>query len=315
MPSVNRMISETRARACASLLMLMTFSGCTRYVLAQSTLHVGDEPSAEVTASPAWHSLVTRIHQVALYAPDDCANFSTSGATGNAESVGTVLQTHCGVEMSEIERALTASGYVVSSWMTLQRMISTEHMTPLDTARRLGAQVLFQVNSLERSRRTRPMQNARWEREYRRAQADGTATGPAELSSMDVSQLRALLAPNEHFYTDGERLGAGLDVNAVMVSSGQTIWFYRWLKVEPLPPDLRFSMFLFQSGSGPWLPVAGVGQGDALEAHSAKARESEAVSVQGSPENRIADAYHALIREVIRDFVERFRGTRAGGES
>ncbi|MGV3624143.1 MAG: hypothetical protein ACO1OB_25220, partial [Archangium sp.] len=74
-----------------------------RYVVMHSTLvDPARQDRPEITSTNA--SL--RARSVALRAPDTCANQGAAQNTGAAMNRGNVVQTDCGVEMAELERAL-----------------------------------------------------------------------------------------------------------------------------------------------------------------------------------------------------------------
>jgi hypothetical protein len=268
----------------------------------------------EVTASPLYVQVRPSIKTVAVRAPDSCANENASAATGSAKQSGevasTVIKTSCGVEMAELERALTRSGYQVVSWKTISNIVSTEAgVTYPEAAKRLGAQVLFQVNSLEKVNLV-PGADARWERRFYESDAYGTQKDPAVLKDNVIRELRGIIAKQEASLRQG-RLAAMLDVNAVSVDNGQTIWFYRASWVEETGSDSEVSA-LAKVNKNHWAAV------------QPKKRRSEAVTVERSAEmeaissgERSADAeraaYFALVRTVVADFSSAFASGQSGG--
>src|SRR5207249_2914831 len=85
--------------------------------------------------------------------------------------------------------------------------------------------------------RVMPGHDARWERNYSLATEYGDVKGPASITEQTSAQLKALVRPMEQTMLAQERIGAMLDVNAIMVNTGQTLWFYRWVETEPQRVD------------------------------------------------------------------------------
>ncbi|MFO0755246.1 MAG: hypothetical protein U0359_02070 [Byssovorax sp.] len=317
----------------------VTATGCRRrpkgpaqvqhvYVLAKSRLVVSEErtSAAEITPTKTYQQVLPTVQRVAVHAPDACNDVSVSGATGAANNTGQILQMRCGVWMAEIERALSQRGYQVPSWKELHNLVKTQNITPVAAADKLHAQVLVQLNSLERITR-KPAQDARIERDYVLSDVYGKEHEPAQLLPNDVASLRALLAPAESALLQSERLGAMLDANAVLVSSGQAIWFYRWLKVAPFSAEQQAKVLAFfgppasfkpakgdpqtylLGQPGTWTPVAPEPSPDAGPVTvTAVSSEREAISTGAKNASEDDATYFALVREVVADFVGKFSG-------
>jgi hypothetical protein len=283
--------------------------------------------AAEITPTTTYEENRRSVQRVALHAPDTCEDASISGATGAANNTGQIFQVRCGVWMSEIERALSQRGYVVSSWRQIHNLVRTQNITPVAAAAQLHAQVLFQLNSLERITR-KPAQDTRLERDYFLSDATGAPLGPATLLANDVAAIHGLLGASDAWLLSSERLGAMLDANAVWVATGQTMWFYRWLKIAPLSADLHTSVLAYYrppvpamriprrrrgelptyipEQAGAWMPVAPLT--NTVPEITAISSEREAVS-RGARNASDEDAvYFALVREVVSDFVGQFAG-------
>ena len=175
-------------RTCAILGTTFAVTACAsgpsyQYYLVQSRFMASpqDQQSPDIIPTPAYTQLAGGATTVAIRAPDHCSNSTTDQATGDAAAEGAILQTNCGVEMGEIERALTRAGYNVISWNILAREME-QNGSAADVAGRLGAQILFQINSLEKSRKTLG-QDARWERTYFTTDLNGVKKIPLPLAT------------------------------------------------------------------------------------------------------------------------------------
>ena len=222
-------------RTCAIVGAAFAVTACESgpsysYYLVQSKFVAAamDQQAPEIIPTPAYTQLAGGATTVAVRAPDRCSNSTTNQATGEAAAGGAILQTNCGVEMGEIERALTRAGYNVISWNILEREMERDK-TASDVANRLGAQILFQINSLERSRKTLG-QDARWERTYFTTDAAATKTAPLPLTE----QARNLLSTNYLAPIEAKQnpraYAVTLDASAIWVPTGQSIWYYRWTR-------------------------------------------------------------------------------------
>ena len=275
-----------------------------QFLLVVSRLEVATSDSmlADVTPTPAYEQALPQLKRVALSAPDYCANRSAADTTGQAAQTNKLMQTACGVEMGEVERALTKAGYVVSSWTTLASMVEDQKLTPRDAAAKLGAQVLFQVNSLEHVQSVPDLQG-RWQRSYH---ASNSYADPGDVVQPETDELpslqRILGKPGA---TQGAVPGAMLDVNAILVETGQTIWFYRWQHLDTTALG-RETRVLAQrwSNEKDWKPaIPRVRATDDAPTHEA---DDGTFQQLGGPSSVKDARYFRLMREVVGDFVSRF---------
>lgn len=285
------------------------------YVLVTSALDaaVTEREGAEVTETASYRERRGRYDTVAVVAPDRCADQSLSEATGQGGSGGEVLATQCGVEMGEIERALTLMGFRVISWRTMRRAQGL----PRDSARQLGAQVLFQVNSLERSTNMVGVMQAERLRAYHFSNPMGVEGPPAPMPDPDADVLDSLIAAQEEQMASGDRPGAGLDINAVDVATGQTIWLYRWRRLLRGEGAARAEVLVRGTPrpAGPlqpqfaWQPTAPVRPAQPAAAPQVGVRVgSRSRSTQRTGyEDRLRTQLFQLLREIISDSVHRFR--------
>ena len=133
---------------------------------------------------------------------------------------------------------------------------------------------------------------------------------PAQVTEHTAGQLKAMVRPMEQMLLAQERIGAMLDVNAIMVSTGQTIWFYRWVKIEPQRQDNDVMALARETNKDMWMavsPRARVATGNVAVVRSA---EVEAVSRSGRSADEQKALYFQLLRSVISNFVKEFSGGR-----
>jgi hypothetical protein len=302
---------EDQMTRAMRVLLPMLLAGCGHtYLRVDSRLVESTrDNAAEITPTAQYEQDVGGIKQVALREPDSCANETAAAATGAARIDKQTVSTLCGVEMAELERALTRAGYVVSSWKALGNMVRVDKITPVEAAKRLGAQVLFQVNSLEKAQ-VMTGHDARWERSYGLANEYAEVKQAAQLTEPTANQLKAMVRPMEQTLLAQERIGAMLDVNAIMVDTGQTIWFYRWVKTEPQRQDNNIMALAMETGNNLWSEVKPLGRPTSNNVAVVRSAEVEAVSQSGRSADQEKALYFQLLRSVVSDFVKQFSGGR-----
>ncbi|MFA4918089.1 MAG: hypothetical protein WC581_02420 [Thermodesulfovibrionales bacterium] len=289
-------------------MIALTQSGCTgNFVLVQSNAIETTKSGnlAEVTVTPRYSKMVSQIKSVALNAPSSCANKSASEVTGAAEGKGDVVKTLCGVEMAEIERALVRQGYTVYSWNMLNNLIGT-NMTAIEGAKKLGAQVLFQVNSLERVKLS-PGRDVRLEHGFFESTKYGDRLGAVGFDENRISNLKDVIGANEiKQLSFAKRLGAMLDISAIDTETHQTIWFYRWNNQEDTSKNAiaRYLVECNWRGCNP----KDIESHDDEKVKSSEKRSSgvENLSIDARPASEQDAIYFGLLRDVTADFVKRF---------
>ena len=309
-------------RAMGLTLVALSLSACAPHYLVHSNFVAAthEEPLPEVTTTATYVEVLPYLHRIAVRAPDSCENRTAATARGQAASTGRIVQTNCGVEMAEIERAFSAAGYSVASWDAVRNLVAQEQMTPLAAARTLGAEVLFQINSLERSTMD-PGRSGLWERQFHRSSRSGKDRGPARVPRGRGQELERIVVPAERELDPEPRLSATVNASAVLTESGDTIWYYEWTRVEPRSEERRFEV-LVCCEDGRCLPVearsepayAGIAAvlgarfralgGDGGDGRMAGSRET--VKLEARPASRQAVVYHRLVREVMRNLVSHF---------
>ena len=299
---------------CFLITLVSLSASCTKYLIVDSRLVGGTHAAepAEVTPTPAYSQMLKGLRKVALSAPDSCAEQTAAGASGMASPSGTILQTECGVEMSELERALTKAGYQVASWNAIKNMVSHENITPVAASSRLGARVLFQINSLEKSI-IRTGQDARWERNFFLSDKLGTRLGGATVDDRIATSLEELVRPDEANILGEKLLSATINASAVDVETGQAIWFYQGTKAEEESSDRSTSVFAECSRRNYKL----LGRACLKSTpRSIAARNNytiversggiEAVSLTGRPADEENAIYYKLVRGLIEHLVGQF---------
>ncbi|WP_374433633.1 hypothetical protein [Inhella sp.] len=300
-------------------LVLAALSGCTsvsHYVVASQFVasSQGQQPP-EVIETEAYRVDGARTTTVAVRAPDSCANATADQASGGAQSQGAILATTCGVEMGDIERAFARANYKVISWKVLAREMAG-NKSATEVAQALGAEVLFQINSLEKSQKTLG-KDARWERRYYRSDANGARLGDQPLPDDQRDLIaRTYLTRLEGQYNP-RTYAVTLDASAVWVKSGQSIWYYRWTKAAE-PPESGSSYSLHLNCKDNVLATCiATRQAEQERARSgggssqARSGEVVGVSVSEKAEDRERAVQAELLKEVIDNFVQRFSAARS----
>jgi hypothetical protein len=302
----------------AILIIAFTLNGCAKrsqFILVQSKAveTLKNDNIAEVTTTPRYSKMISQIKSVALNAPSSCENKSTSAATGTAESKGSIVKTYCGVEMAEIERALVRQGFTVYSWNMINNAIveNKKDKTPLEVAKLLGAQVLFQVNSLERVLVT-PGSDTILERSFFESNEYGDVLSPLKLDENRKSEINAATPKDELSVNGKQLLGIMLDINAVDTETGQTIWFYRCNKNEDFSKNIIDSS-LFQCWDN-WGCQKEIAQSRNNEQTTTSEKSSTGekylISTSARPASEQDAIYFSLLRDATADFVKRFSSGR-----
>lgn len=291
-------------------LLLVLLTGCSQTLLLKSQFvaTTQEEPPAEVVETPAYRTSSGGVRTVAVRAPDSCADQTAAISTGEADSKETVLKTSCGVEMAEVERVLAKHGYRVISWNILSREMSTTNKSAGEIASGLGAEVIFQVNSLEKSRKSLG-KDARWDRTYYESNAKGARLKPKAFNDETRDWFKTTyLQPYEQ--TIRPRLAVTLDASAVLVKTGEAIWYYRWTHADPSAVEYGTEVFVKCSDvedpedrrCTSFTPKGLPGK----KTETVSATESEAISVAGGPANEENAEYKRLLSEVTADLVRNF---------
>ena len=295
-----------------AMAALLALGGCRSTYLLTSKFVVSAqaEKLPEIIETPTYIDSHSRIYTVAVRAPDSCSNQTAASATGDARASGTILKTECGVEMAELERALAKKGYRVISWKVLARELSISGKSAGEVASTLGAEVLFQINSLEKSQKSLG-KDARWERNYFLSNEYGDRLGEQLFDEPTRQFLRSRYLLNSEQRV--ERYGLSqpsvtLDANAVMVATGESIWYYQWTHADASGMDYKTQALISCKSDNrecqPLAPLRRAGETVATETKSSG--DSDAVSVSEQPEDLLAAKQAVLLSAAIKNLVESF---------
>ena len=305
------------SHAAVALSLALAGTGCaprSPWLLVRSQAsQTSEQPPPEVTETPRYLELLPRIRSVAVQAPDYCANRSAVASTGAARSAGTVLSTNCGVEMGELERAFVKAGYRVISWRALRSMVDSTQVTPGVAAQKLGAEILFQINSLQKVK-VQPRVQYRWDRQFlgmgkhgRRLNGEGVL-----LSEQEGAHLISMITPHEIEMGRATRLGAALDAVAMTADSGEALWFYRWTMFEPIDETRTVEVQAFKGKRG-WEKRHVIYPKASGAAGGPQQHESASLAARaGNPEDQ---KYYGLMQQLVKNFVMSFSANGAASAS
>jgi hypothetical protein len=180
---------------------------------------------------------------LAIQAPDKCINETQSKATGRSSGKAgdDILGTECGVEMASIERALAKTGYNVISWKVLKGAMkpnTDQSKTNLEAAVMLGADALFQINSLERGK-ANAGRDARWDRRYYESDDEGNKGESARVKKKIAEQLNRISQDTEKQKGAKDIIVYSATINASVTytKNGHAIWFYNWAHKNKVGSD------------------------------------------------------------------------------
>lgn len=200
-------------------------------VVTSSEAATREAATPKVTETPAYVQGRAAIHRVALAAPRGCGEEPAFGVIGQVQGSTATPSARCAADMTELERALTQRGYAVLSWRTIAQ---SADRAPLEVARQAGAEVLLQVNSIERTQ-TAAATDADLARTYFESDAYGQRGAPLAPSETVAAQLRELAQVREVSFAVQIVPGVTLDAQAIDVQTGQTTWLYQWRMVARGP--------------------------------------------------------------------------------
>ncbi|MFK7898947.1 MAG: hypothetical protein AB8G23_24165 [Myxococcota bacterium] len=292
------------------VLLGMSLVGCgtrTPYVLVESELIESSRRSAEpdVTETSAFRKKRSGIETLGLRPPDVCADQGISAGDGAGRLQLGVMRTRCGVEMAELERALSRAGYEVVSWNAIRQQVSGKEIPLLDAAKGLGVDVLLQVNSLERFE-LRPGRDARWERRFWKATTEGEPRDAASVSRERAAEFDRLIATKEASLGAENRIGATINVSGVWVESGSTIWFYEWSQIDDVSGNAEVDLLLDCRNKG----CVEVRKAEPVIDDGPVSGSIAGVSRAGGPNDESQAIFSSLVRALVTDLAERFAGRR-----
>lgn len=293
-------------------------SGCASpYMLVEATYQENTdrgETLASITRGQGFDEIAPQISTLAIQAPDKCINESQAKATGRSlgkASDDNILGTECGVEMAGIERALAKTGYNVISWKVLKGAMKPstyQSKTNLEAAAKLGADALFQINSLERGE-ANAGRDARWDRRYYESDDEGKKGEKARVKKKVADQLDRLSQKTEikKGAKDIVVYNATINASVTYTKNGHAIWFYNWANKNKVGSDeLIVATTTVEC------------ENDTCRKYTPKIKEkdeeiliggsSEAVSAGINVAERRRKTQDRLMKEVIEDMVTSFSG-------
>jgi hypothetical protein len=176
----------------------------------------------------------------------------------------------------------------------------------LESARKLGIDVLLQVNALERIE-IRPGRDSRFERRFFRATREGERAESALVSAARARDFETLIAKREASLAGGKRVGATINVSAVWVETGATVWFYEWTQIETPAVEPQFEILVDCQDQG----CREVPRLSPVSASGPVEGSISGISVAGDPSDEYQAIFHALVRDLVTDLAERLAGRRS----
>jgi len=292
----------------------LIMSGCgTKYIAVQTT-YVQDNESAnikpDVVETKEYKRTIKSIETVAVAAPEKCKSETISKSTGSTSGDDVVMKTECGIEMGEIERSLAKAGYQVISWQIIansEKMASIAHknITRQQIAKQKGADILLQINSLERTT-VGNSGSARFERRYFTSDKYAELGEPLLLDKRTQKSLKALTKIDENKIIPPKRLGATIDASAISVNTGRAIWFYQWTNPQELD-NSNLSFTKLATCKKTRCKEARL-KSELDRSKKLSSGDSEAISIKQDAADAQKALYHKLLRGSIKDMVATFRG-------
>jgi len=221
-------------------------------VRASTRVEAANRQAPMVLDTPAHRRLLPQVGTVAVRAPGVCENLPPSTLRGVVAASTEMLHSVCAAEMTVVEERLARQGFRVISWTQLHGTGQEAHAA----ARRLGAQVIFQVHSLERTRGSLDLDFER-RYEFHRSNARGEDLGLVGLLSPDRAALRSMMSLHAASVANRGRLGASLELTAHDVATGEVIWFFRWNHLLAGHGEDSAETLFHRIDLGPWRPVPG----------------------------------------------------------
>jgi hypothetical protein len=233
-----------------------------------------------------------------------------------ASTAGTILSTECAVWLAELERAVAVEGFRVISWDVLLRAERTGGGSIYDVAKRLGADLVFILNSLEGTS-MRGGSNLVASIQYSKATPRGERQGEFLLDDQQRRVLNEFMQEKIRLKDQQASLltiSVVLDTTAILASTGESVWYYRWGATRTVGLQ-RGTSFLFRGRDMFWRPVLPEGLEAPRTMTGTGILSSQQIMVSHTPaqaQDLYQQSLFALVQSVARDFVLNFR---AGGGS
>lgn len=295
--------------ACAAVALATVSCASHPWYLVESTYDPDPEAlAAEIVRTPTYRRMLSRIAAVAVSAPSRCAPLSPTEATAEGGALvddlgdSPLRKSECGIELAEFERALVRSGYRVISWDAVNQMVVHGYLTPLEAARGLGADVLFQLNALER---VQIPDDEGWQRAVYTSNAKGIKGAPATVPAERERAIAKAMRSREKARIPSGQVAISIDLTAVMTRNGEAIWFYEAVHRMPVDASRPVTQLFVCNRKvlSRCIPRKTPGRPTA----------PAAVAASTSAREQREEAYAGLLRDSLEIVVAEFRSGDSGG--
>jgi heme-degrading monooxygenase HmoA len=185
-------------------------------------------------------------------------------------------------------------------------MATKQDIPILEAASKLGVHALVQVNALERID-VQPGRDARFERRFYRATRAGERGEAARVATELRGDFESLIGPKEARLVRGKRVGATINVSAVWVDTGATMWFYEWSRIDEAVAEPVVEVVADCDDDG----CSEVGKLGPVESDGLVQGSISGISLSGDPEDESQAIFQGLVRALVTDLAERFAGRRS----
>ncbi len=263
-----RTVADVKPRLHSAVLVaaLASSSGCpmpysppppppeppTRYYSASVEIGQSEQNNAEGDEhgpmAPDAAQLLRPGIKIAFFPPTSAGACETTTAEQSVAKEKDLIVMQCGVLMSGLEARAAKAGYQVVSWQALKH----PDRPPLEMARALDVDVLFEINELSVGRRELDRAratNLTFGQQTRADDRTDVAVSPAV-----AQRCRGAFAPV--LAAQGVTLEAVLDAKGVEVRSGRALWYYKRAKPELEQTGEHASTQLYYPAAGhiDWVP-------------------------------------------------------------
>lgn len=186
--------------------------------------------------------------KIAFFPPTSAGACETTSAEQAVAKEKDLIVMQCGVLMSGLEARAAKAGYQVVSWQALKH----PERPPLEMARSLDVDVLFEINELSVGRRELDRTRATSLDFGAQTRADDRTE--VAVSPAVAERCRAALGP---MLDDASvTLEAVLDAKGVEVRSGRALWYYKRAKpeLEQTGDQARTELYYPAAGRIDWVP-------------------------------------------------------------
>jgi len=282
-------------------IALTIFAGCSRHFAYTESIIRSELKSSQpqINSGKDYAEVRDRAKTVAFIAPDFCREKSV--APNQSSSQLDLIRSNCGVAMGLAERLMTKSGYSVVSWEVLARKGSAA--SHLDIGKELGVDVLFAVNSIEAVSVGKSIEV---ERRFFKSDAAGSKGAEWQMPSSFQDAIREKLLPYEEAFLHGQTGGAAIDVTAIDVRTGRTVWYYQASFYDAGSSNSVMNAVVTLRSGGRWEIFKINGQAAGAFAPKAVANLS---SSHTEVRQRVAsnDFQQATLEVAISEFIKAFR--------